>query len=157
MSNPFTAIRQQWSRELATRLGDAGARLKNVLANEVATVFGEQGVRDGEGSKWKPTTSIALQNRVNPVSPGASPGSWLTLVDTGKLEGSIAGDAKVRKTGLRIRVGTPLEYGATHQYGGWFYPEDGGERKPVPPRPFLFWTKSDLEVAHDMIAEELAR
>jgi len=155
--NPFTTVRRAWEKELVDRLGYVGGRLKNILVTKQKEVFGGRGKRDGEGKLWRPTTPIALANRVNPVMNPKSTG-WFTLVDTGRLEDSIEGKSKAKKKeGLRIRVGTKLGYAATHQFGGWFYPPDGGDRLKVDERKIFFWTNDDRTVSILEIMTELRR
>lgn len=133
-------------------LSTSADRLSESLPAHVREVFGGQGRRDGEGEDWKPTSEIALRNRVNAVDdPGGQP--WLTLVDTGALRASIAAFDRKQSAGqVELLIGSQLDYAVDMQEGGEL--DLGGRDSSgvargafVPARPFQFATEADAELA----------
>ena len=63
------------------------------------------------------------------------------------LYGHLRGTLDYQASAREVRIGTPLIYGATHQFG----------RGPIPARPFLGLSSSDEQELLDILNEHLSR
>jgi phage virion morphogenesis protein len=85
---------------------------------------------------------------------GLKPATWArkksrkTLVEDKVLSGSISKQV----TGSTVVVGTNVEYGAIHQFGG---KAGRGRRVTIPARPFLLVQDEDWEEINEAMAEFL--
>jgi phage virion morphogenesis protein len=89
-----------------------------------------------DGTAWKP-------------SQRAEKEGGKTLVDTGRLRGSIGYEASPAS----VSVGSNLVYARIHQLGG-----KAGRKHAVtlPPRPYLGFSEEDIKEARAILAEHLA-
>jgi phage gpG-like protein len=67
------------------------------------------------------------------------------LIDVGRLMGTLNYQAKPHE----VRIGTPLIYGATHQFGD--------PQRHIPARPFLGLSTSDEQELLDILNDHLSR
>ncbi|WP_419787219.1 phage virion morphogenesis protein [Pseudodesulfovibrio sp.] len=85
-----------------------------------------------------------------PISQRAEKEGGKTLVDTGRLRGSIGYEASPDQ----VVVGSNLVYSRIHQLGG----EAGrGHSLKLPPRPYLGISQGDIKEARAILADHLAR
>ena len=88
-----------------------------------------------DGTPWKPLSpAYALVKKQNVAQ-------ILTL--SGRLRGTLTYQAGPKE----VRIGTPLVYGATHQFG----------RGAIPARPFLGLSQSDEQELLDILNDHLSR
>lgn len=88
-----------------------------------------------DGTPWKPLSpAYALVKKQNVAQ-------ILTLY--GRLRGTLTYQAGPKE----VRIGTPLVYGATHQFG----------RGAIPARPFLGLSQSDEQELLDILNDHLSR
>ena len=88
-----------------------------------------------DGTPWKPLSpAYALVKKQNVAQ-------ILTLY--GRLRGTLTYQAGPKE----VRIGTPLIYGATHQFG----------RGAIPARPFLGLSQSDEQELLDILNDHLSR
>ncbi len=113
-----------------------------------------------DGSRWLPLKPATLAARAR-----AAGGSYKKGINRGRYKkraaqavatakplifsGALFGTLNYRATKDSVRVGTPLEYGATHQYG----------RGHIPARPFLGLSRNDetevVAILNDYLAAHL--
>ena len=114
-----------------------------------------------DGSAWAPLSEATLIGRARRASGGHltdrrynKEQRWTKsaamayafakpLIDRGHLMGTLNYQATARE----VRIGTPLIYGATHQFG----------RGAIPARPFLGLSQSDEQELLDILNEHLGR
>ena len=88
-----------------------------------------------DGTPWKPLSpAYALVKKPNPDK---------ILTRYGRLRGTLTYQAGPKE----VRIGTPLVYGATHQFG----------RGAIPARPFLGLSQSDEQELLDILNDHLSR
>ncbi len=116
-----------------------------------------------DGSAWAPLSEATLIGRARRASGGHltdrrynKEQRWTKsaamayafakpLIDRGHLMGTLNYQATARE----VRIGTPLIYGATHQFGD--------PRRNIPARPFLGLSSSDEQDLLDILNEHLSR
>ena len=122
---------------LQSRLADLTPVFRDIgeaMLNRTRERFDSQTAPDG--TPWKPLSpAYALTKRPDP---------GLILTRYGRLRGTLDYRAGPRE----VRIGTPLIYGATHQFGR---PE-----KNIPARPFLGLSPSDEQELLAILTEWLA-
>ena len=123
-------------RALQARLSDLRPVFQDLgeaLLNSTRERFTTQ--RAPDGSPWA-ALSPTYQAR-------KSPNAHLILTLNGYLRGTL----NVQASKDTLRIGTPLIYGATHQFG----------RGPIPARPFLGLSDDDLTMIQEAMQEWLTR
>lgn len=115
-------------RRVENELGDL-SELMQLLCGRVVKLITRKFAQSGPG--WVPLSKRTLQRR-RKRGKGAKP-----LLDTGRLRASVVaeGEGSVKEiTAIGFRLGTNLQYAATHQFG----------RGRIPARPFMP-TNAELE------------
>ena len=116
-------------QDLTPVFRDIGESMLNVTRER----FNTQTAPDG--TPWKPLSpAYALVKKQNVAQ-------ILTLY--GRLRGTLTYQAGPKE----VRIGTPLVYGATHQFG----------RGAIPARPFLGLSQSDEQELLDILNDHLSR
>lgn len=124
-------------KKLAARIGDLTPFFRDIgeeLLNSTRARFGTQ--TSPAGVPWE-ALSPAYQKRKR-----KNRDKILTL------DGRLRGTLNYRVAPDELRIGTPLIYGATHQFGR---PEQN-----IPPRPFLGLSDADREAILDALRDWLA-
>lgn len=112
-----------------------------------------------DGTKWQALSEATLIGRARRASGGrlknkdgryskkAALGYAFAkpLIDRGNLFGLLT----VKASKQEVRIGTPLIYGATHQFGN--------PRLNIPARPFLGLSQSDEQELLDILNDHLSR
>ena len=120
---------QRALQDLTPVFQDIGEAMLNVTRER----FNTQTAPDG--TPWKPLSpAYALVKKQNVAQ-------ILTLY--GRLRGTLTYQAGPKE----VRIGTPLIYGATHQFG----------RGAIPARPFLGLSASDEQELLDILNDHLSR
>ena len=120
---------QRALQDLTPVFQDIGEAMLNVTRER----FNTQTAPDG--TPWKPLSpAYALVKKQNVAQ-------ILTLY--GRLRGTLTYQAGPKE----VRIGTPLVYGATHQFG----------RGAIPARPFLGLSQSDEQELLDILNDHLSR
>jgi phage virion morphogenesis protein len=122
---------------IAARFGSPRPGLDIIGETVVASV--EQNFQEG----GRPTRWAGLK-----PATWAAKGSRKTLVESGRLRGSITKQI----AGSTVVVGTNVEYGAIHQFGG---KAGRGRRVTIPARPFLLVQDEDWEEINEAMSEFL--
>lgn len=124
-------------QRLEAKLGDLTPFFRDIgeaLLNSTRERFRSQSAPDGT-----PWAALSPDYRAHKKKNAA-----LILTLNGYLRGTL--NYKAEKD--RLRLGTPLIYGATHQFGR---PEQN-----IPARPFLGLSDADLAMLHEALREYLA-
>jgi len=150
-------------RELTAALNDLTPAMRDIgeaLLNSTRERFRTS--TDPTGQKWKPLSPATLEQRARAaggsIRRGQNQGRYtkraavavagaMPLIFSGRLFGTLG----YRADKDSVRVGTPIPYGATHQFG----------RDPIPARPFLGLSAADetevVAIIHDHLHRALGR
>lgn len=137
MLNRLEVIRQRWTGDSLNKIGEFGAA--QILADSTQSFRRQADPTSGDA--WKPSQRalgvyVAAYRRFLSGKRKASPQRGTTLVDTGRLRGSVRSGYKFETLGKVVAWGgvTPLVYAAIHQFGG-----DAGRHHAshIPARPYI--------------------
>lgn len=123
------------SRKLASVEDELLASIGEALVSSTTKRFMDERGPDGKG--WKPSQRAATTG-------------GKTLTDTGRLRNSI--DYATARG--KVMVGSNVRYARIHQLGG---KTGRGHKVNMPARPYLGFSKADLEEVKGTIAHFLAR
>lgn len=146
-------------RELTGALNDLTPAFRDIgetLLNSTRERFNTS--TDPSGRKWAPLKPSTLAARARAaggsIKGGKNKGRYgkraaLAFATAKPLifKGNLMGLLNYRADKTSVRVGTPLIYGATHQFG----------RGPIPARPFLGLSQSDEAAVLDILNDHLQR
>ena len=122
---------QRWLRDLTPVCGDIG----EFVLNRTRERFNSQTAPDG--SPWAA------------LSPGYAQRKKRNKDKILTLRGNLRGLPNYRAGPHEVRIGTPLIYGATHQFGN--------PNLNIPARPFLGLSQSDEQELLDILNDHLSR
>lgn len=124
-------------------MGELASSIGETLVSSTLERF-EDG-KDPDGKVWTPSARAWSQG----LKGRRSRGFGRTLVDSGRLRGSITYEA----TPQRVVVGTNVKYAAIHQFGGM---AGRGRKVRIPARPYVGISEEDVLECRGMMTDFVA-
>lgn len=153
------------------RLGAAGGNLTPALKHigEALVASTKRRFRTGtapDGSPWAPNSQVTILGYLDRYKSSYTKGGRLSKSGAGRAAGkkpligesrSLSTTIKYEVSGNTLRVGSPMEYAGTQQYGARKHSFAGGKSPwgDIPARPFLGLSTADRKEVLEILAEHL--